>query len=275
MAELVAQLNDVFVDPTIDVEFGKRVYDPSTESFSINWGDSPPNAVKVTARRDNPDLEAPDGKIPLFFSPVSGATSTSMATSAVAYIEARDFVVVLDFSGSMNDDTGFDHLGSLSLSNLESNLDDCWNSLRAYNPPYSNTGRVKWRRRGFGNVNSNRGTYVSSSNVDSVFESLKLHRWRNNGKPRFPFPQEGKNGQGGSMKGEPSASLSEDRWKDYIQWVMTNGAVSSAGYRKRYGYRTLISYLLSRRANNAQSEDLWAIPHYPFHACKDGLSLFL
>jgi uncharacterized membrane protein len=131
MAELVAQLNDVFVDPAIDVEFGKRVYDPGSGTFSINWGDSPPNAVKVTARRDNPNLQAPDGKIPLFFSPVSGATSTSMTTSAVAYIEARDFVVVLDFSGSMNDDTGFDHLGSLSLSDLESNLDDCWKSVTA------------------------------------------------------------------------------------------------------------------------------------------------
>jgi len=77
------------------------------------------------------------------------------------------------------------------------------------------------------------------------------------------------------MKGEPSASVSEARWKQYIQWVMYDSGVSNAGYRKRYGYRTLISYLLDQRANNTQSEDLWAIPHYPFHACKDGLSLFL
>jgi hypothetical protein len=77
------------------------------------------------------------------------------------------------------------------------------------------------------------------------------------------------------MKGEPNAATSEARWKDYIEWVLDEDDVDDIGYRKWYGYRTLIAFLLSERRENHDSEDLWAIPHYPFHACKDGLSLFL
>ena len=275
VAEHVADLNGVYIDKALDVEFGKRVWNPGLGEFEILWGNEPPNAVKVTARRNNPDTTAPDGELPLFFSPVGGTTQTSLHSNAIAYIEARDFVVVLDFSGSMTYDTGFKHTPPLALSNVEDNLDDYWQALRAYNPRFSNTNRVKWRNRGFGRINSHRGTFVNSTNVDTVFNTLRLHRLRNNGRPRFPFPQEGKNGIGGSMKGEPHASTSESRWKDYIEWVLDEDDVDDAGYRKWYGYRTLIAYLLSERWHNHESEDLWAIPHYPFHACKDGLSLFI
>ncbi len=276
VAEDVADLNGVYVDGAIDVTFGKRVWNGALQEFQILWGQEPPSVVKVTARRTNPDPTAPDGQLPLFFSPVGGSQSTSMVTSAVAFIDARDFFVVLDFFGSMNYDTGFKHYQDpFSKSDIEANLDDCWDALRAYNPRFSNTNRIKWRSRGFGRINSDKGRYVSSTNVNTVFNTLRLNRLRPNGKPRYPFPQEGKNGIGGSIKGEPNASTSEARWKDYIEWVLDEDDVEDAGYRKWYGYRTLMAYLLSERRENHYSEDLWAIPHYPFHACKDGLSLSL
>jgi len=156
--ENVANLNGVFVDGEVDVTFGQRVWNGATQEFEILWGQAPPNVVKVTARRTNPDPSAPDGQLPLFFSPVGGNNSTSMVTSAVAFIESRDFVVVLDFSGSMNYDTGFKHYQQpFSKSSIESNLDDCWDALRDYNPRFSNTNRVKWRSRGFGLIRSDKG----------------------------------------------------------------------------------------------------------------------
>ena len=271
VAEDVANLNGVFVDGQVDVTFGKRIWNAAAGEFQILWGQEPPSVVKVTARRTNPDTAAPDGQLPLFFSPVGGNNSTSMVTSAVAFIDARDFVVVLDFSGSMNYDTGFKHYQDpFSKSDIEANLDDCWDALRDYNPRFSNTNRTKWRSPGFGRINSDKGRYVRSTNVNTVFHELRLDRLRPNGKPRFSFPQEGKNGIGGSMKGEPSVAASEARWKDYIEWVLDENDVEDADYRKWYGYRTLIAYLLSERREDHYSEDLWAIPHYPFHACKDG-----
>ena len=43
--------NGVFVDPAKDVKFGKRVFDTNSGQWTIQWGASPYNVVKVTARR--------------------------------------------------------------------------------------------------------------------------------------------------------------------------------------------------------------------------------
>jgi hypothetical protein len=44
---------------------------------------------------------------------------------------------------------------------------------------------------------------------------------------------------------------------------------------KKYGYRTLMSYLEDQRFDPSQSEDLWRTPHYPYEAVKKGSSQFL
>ena len=50
---------------------------------------------------------------------------------------------------------------------------------------------------------------------------------------------------------------------------------SNTTYKKRYGYRTLMDYLQQNGKTPTESEDLWRTPHYPFHAVKNGTSLFL
>lgn len=60
-------------------------------------------------------------------------------------------------------------------------------------------------------------------------------------------------------------------WLDYINWVRSN---NNYGYKKKYNYRTLMAYLLAKKARNDQSEDLWRAPIYPFHAMKEGMSMF-
>lgn len=68
----VAALNGVYVDPTVDVEFGKRTYNGSTGKFEVTWNESPSNVVRVIARRDDPDVSKPDGQLQLFFAGVTG-----------------------------------------------------------------------------------------------------------------------------------------------------------------------------------------------------------
>ena len=133
MAAHVAGLNDVYVDPSSDVRFGKRVFDESTGEFSIQWGIDPYNVVEVTGRRDNPDTNAPDGMLELFFAPIMGEESVALEASAIAFVEARDLVVVLDFSGSMNYDSQLrsDSINKLGQNAIEDNLYDIWQDLGA------------------------------------------------------------------------------------------------------------------------------------------------
>ncbi len=131
MAVDVAALNGVFIDPDIDVTFGLRSYNPATEQFEVQWGVSPANAVKVRARRSNPDTSQPDGQLPLMFAAVFGDDSVRMESEAVAYIEARDISVVLDFSGSMRFDSLFrwDSINRLGEDAIRDNLRDMYTEL--------------------------------------------------------------------------------------------------------------------------------------------------
>lgn len=107
VAAEVAAANGVYVNPASDVEFGLRSFNTGSQKFEIQWGVEPANAVKVRARRDNDDLTAPDAKLPMMFAGVLGDDTVTMGAFAVAYIEARDISVVLDFSGSMAYDSLF------------------------------------------------------------------------------------------------------------------------------------------------------------------------
>lgn len=275
MAAKVSGLNDVYVDPERDVEFGKRVFTDSG-SFSILWGVKPFNVVKVTARRDNDSQDQPDAKLKLFFAPVMGHDSTAITASAIAFVEARDIAVVLDYSGSMNDDSEFRAMSSQRLGQtaVEANLDAIWNSLVAADPRFSDTGLSKFPATGLGQVDSPEGTHLPDvDSDDDIVDALGLTDTDADGDPLYPFPQEGKNSDG-TMKGMPSAWENRERWKDYVNFVRTDSDVANYGYHKKYGYRTLMGYLFKRRYRNTQSEDLWVTPHYPFNAMKNGMTLF-
>lgn len=282
MAAHVAELNDVYVDPDRDVEFGKRVYDPTSGGYLIQWSVQPYNVVRVTARRDNAQSGQPDSRLQLFFAPVLGHNDASLTATATAFVEARDIVVVLDYSGSMNDDSEFRAMSSSKLGKaaVEANMDDIWNALVAADPKFTGTNISKFPAAGLGLINSPEGTYLNGLDdddalveVDEIIEELGLNETDDGGNLLHPYPQEGKNGDG-SMKGMPSASRSHSLWRGYVNWVRSDGHVNNYGYRHRYGYRTLVGYLLKVKRYNNRSEDLWRTPHYPFQAMKDGVSLF-
>uniref|UniRef100_A0A7C2JYA9 VWA domain-containing protein n=1 Tax=Schlesneria paludicola TaxID=360056 RepID=A0A7C2JYA9_9PLAN len=131
-AASVAELNGVYVSAAGDVEFGFRHLDANGNP-TIDWnaGASQVNVVKVTARRDNADMNAPDGRVAGLFSKVFDPDGTALTTHSIAYIEPRDMVVVHDFSRSMNYDSYFNNEASVNLpqSQLEANMQLVWQDL--------------------------------------------------------------------------------------------------------------------------------------------------
>lgn len=281
MAAQVADANGVYIDPDADVFFGSRRYDEASDSWPIEWGAEPFNVVRVVARRTGEDPDAPDGELPLAFGWAVGRESVPLETSATAFVEARDLVLVLDFSGSMSDDSEFRSFSKLGQSEVEASIDQIWDELRASKVkwPDISPARNKWKSKfgGTGAIDSYEGTYISSSDTDDIFNQLNLgkkygsghSKWP--GQLKWPFPQSGRYSDG-TPKPMMSESDSENAWKGYINYVKN----LSGDYKKKYGYRTLVNYLLQNNQMKwDESEDLWRTSHYPFHAVKEGASLFL
>jgi hypothetical protein len=269
MAAQVAAANGVFIDPNEDVSFGARVYNPASGEWAIQWGTSPFSVVRVQAHRTNPDTSAVDGELPLTFGWAIGRDSVPLNASATAFIEARDMVLVLDWSASMNDDTSLGAINSLGQAQVEGSLDAMWNALQTADPKFPGTTESKWKAA-FGNINSYEGTYLSSTTTSSIYNSLNLGATNPNGTAMYPFPQAGRYSNG-DPKSKPSNSASQSLWYGYINYVK----YLSGPYKKKYGFRTLMSYLQDQRFAREQSEDLWRTPHYPHHGVRGGASLFL
>lgn len=268
MAVQIAAANGLYIDPAQDVKFGKRVFNEGNGTWPIQWNGAPYNVVKVIGRKTDEDVSAPDGQLPLAFGWAVGRSKVPLTTSATAFVEARDLVVVLDFSASMNDDSTLND-SALAQTQVESQLDAMWNSLQAANPKWPSTTISKFPAAGFGQVKSAAGTYVASTDVNTIFTTLQLNARNADGSAKYPFPQSGRN-TNGTPKAKLSASASDTAWKAYITYAKG----LSGTYKQKYGYRTLLSYLQNSKNGWYESEDLWRTPHYPFHAVKQGTSLF-
>jgi Flp pilus assembly protein TadG len=275
MAADVAAANGVHIDPSTDIEFGKRVYNPSGETWNVQWGGTPYNVVRVTARRTGSDTSAPGGEVPLAFGWAIGRDSVPLEVSSTAFTEARDLVLVLDFSGSMNYDSQL--TSSLGMSAAEDLVDNMWNELVEANPTWPGTSTSKFPANGFGLINSYEGTYVSSTTNSTIMNTLGLTQNNPDGSRMFPYPQAGRYSDG-MPRSKPSNSTSDALWERYINFVKNH---PKSDYRKKYGFRTLMDFLQQKatngftpRARNS-SEDLWRTSHQPMTGVKKGASLFL
>lgn len=418
MAQKVAALNGVYVDPAKDVEFGKRVFNSNSGKFTVEWGVGPYNVVKVTARRDNPEPGHQDSKLDLFFAGVTGQQSASLSTSAIAYVEARDIVMVMDFSGSMNDDSTFAAISRLGQSNIESNQVDIWNAL---GPPAHGTlpvtpvwfdltktsgqlsGTTTFKNtqasitsnkayqtikltfttgstQSFTGLSATSGTYQgSSSNNGKTISQVDLTSTytsstepnpvlvaglspTNNNMAQINVTFKGSSvtvtstksitnvvlrfadntdqmlttGLSGTLAGTGSnvgkwvkqvyvrsgtrtstdgtnygekiinangsawpsvtATLTfansateiktryglnaitypyaSGSWDAFITYCQSDSTVNTAGYKYKYGALNFVNYLLTSQPMQSQTKDLWKTPHYPFHAMKEGATLF-
>ena len=245
MAVDVAAANGVYLNPDTDVVFGSRMFDAATNTWPINWGAEPYNVVQVTARRDHPDTAKEDGELTLSFGWALGKQSVPLTTSAAAVVQARDLVLVLDFSSSMSADSEMKSFSLLGQSNVEDSLDAMWDALVAADPQWpgnsnsnddDDVSTSKFPASGFGEMNSYSGKYLSSNNTSKIFSNLDLDE-KTDGLPTYPYPQAGRNGNG-LPKNRPNFSQSKNLWYDYIRYVKD----LDGPYEKRYGYRTLMEY---------------------------------
>lgn len=320
MAADVADRNGVYVDSSKDVIFGKRTYNEGTGKWEIAWNEGPYNVVKVVARRDQEDMSARDSKVPLAFGWAVGTPTIDLQAEAIAFVEARDMVVVLDFSGSMNDDSRYTSIGRLGQDNIEANMVDIFNAM---NP---NVGDLSFDQQYLTIVGQppanaskpqitvtfkDREIYVEStkdlSNVVLEFDNGYHYKYDNlSGRTKsFRGPgsyngrkivgcwvKSGRNASGdgpgyGERFRDTNQAVKEAFGLDNINYPYSRGSwdefinysrdriASNSGNRQKYGKQNFVDYLLSNRYHNNETEDLWKAPHYPFHAVKNGFSLFL
>ncbi len=207
---------------TEDIETIVGTWDDETRTFQE--GGDHPWAVRVRIRLTD---------TPLFFARVLGMDSTSISAEATAVFQPRDVMVVLDYSGSMNDDSELKSINALGRTAIVDNLAEIYRQLGS--PVF---GNMQWNP-----------VYISTTSSSKIKKQLGLDR------VAYPYPS-------GS-------------WDDYFNYVQTNSNIRNAGYRKRYGYLTLVNYWLEKRPMYSQTPDLWMTSEQPITAVKDALAIFL
>ncbi len=116
-----------------DMVLGHATYNSSTGKYTFNANATPYDAVQVTMRRDQ---NVSDGPVSLAFGKMIGVQGAKMTASATAMVVPRDIAVVVDLSGSMNDDSEFRHYknyssetGSGDRPGVQINIEDIWKAL--------------------------------------------------------------------------------------------------------------------------------------------------
>ncbi len=102
------------------------------EKFEFQEGQLPHDAVRVTLRRQQ---GIGDGPVSLLFAKTFGMDGARLEASATAMLVPRDIALVIDLSGSMNDDSELRHHKQFSsekagtINGVQINLKDIWLGL--------------------------------------------------------------------------------------------------------------------------------------------------
>lgn len=130
---------DVLLDPNLDVELGRRTFDPDTGEYNLDFGPGaqPYNVVRVTPRLDIVDTVkdgndvTEDRRPSLLFASVLGANEATLRASAIATFQPRDMMLVMDNSGSMRFDSLFrdDTIEKIGVDGVEQVIEEMWEDL--------------------------------------------------------------------------------------------------------------------------------------------------
>lgn len=121
----------------IDIEFGRQEFNSNSGRYELSFGgggDSPYNVIKVTGKRTFRPGIAPgggdiDARLPLFFAPVIGHDFAEIEVTSIATFQPRDVMLVVDLSGSMNDDSELKSINSLGHDAIVDNMEQIWNEM--------------------------------------------------------------------------------------------------------------------------------------------------
>ena len=213
------------LDSEITIETG--YWDPETRIFVP--GSVSPSAVRVTTVRPSQ---------PYHFARVLGHDAFDLSSQSIAMYEARDIMLVLDYSGSMNDDSELKKIGELGQAAIEANLLEIYQELGS--PIY---GDMQWQPQ-----------YIESGDTSFIKKTLGL-TYGPNGDVPYPFPSGG--------------------WNDYINYVTSNSNINAAGYLSSYGYLTLANYWLEEQPQANETPGLWQTSEQPLTAVKDSVQVYL
>jgi len=120
--ELSIKIEEFMQEHGDEIEVKLGTWDSDTRTFEES--SNLPSAISVRMRYPNN---------PLFFGQFAGRDNFTVQADSIATFQPRDIMLVLDLSGSMNDDSEFGHRNKpgLSLESIKQNLEECWYDLGA------------------------------------------------------------------------------------------------------------------------------------------------
>ena len=288
-------------------------WDAQTRTFVES--DNLPSTIRVAASR--PDL-------PLFFAKIFGHNNFTVSAESIAQYQPRDIAIVLDFSGSMNDDSELKRIDSNgnNRTDVENSLHEIYEDMG----PMS-YGNLQFQPRTITLVGvppespqlpqitvefRSSDVFVNSSkdlsNVVMEFSDGTRQKIEDLSSPSGAFCGTGynynkritkvwvKSGDNESGDGPGYGEKFEDdyttiknaldltnvpypypsgSWDNYIYYVKTSSSLYPAGYRRSYGYMTLINYWLEQKSMYSQTPDLWKANAQPVGAVKNAVGVFM
>ena len=322
----VAALNRIgnqpglLIDPDVDVQLGRRDWDAANSSFVFNFGPKavPYNIIRVTGRLDEIRTDEPpyveDRRLPMFFAPAINNEKVTMKVTSVATYQPRDMMLVLDYSGSMNDDTEFKSVGSLGQQTIEDAITQMWHELgdpvygsMPFYPEYL-TVTVPPADEGDPEITiTYRGLEVDVSSTQNL-SRVKLGFTSGGHQDFTSLSSTSQTFSGsGDYAGQRidhvhvwSGDVSDERvdfddddivewlgldsvsyphpsgsWESFVSYVNTSSAVRSAGFRYKYGTMCLINYWNEKKAKNSQTSGLWVCTTQPLTAAKNASDVLI
>lgn len=292
--------------------------DNYSQGLSIDYGEwdgttkevipseRPASTVKVSMQYDN---------MPFFFGHLLGRETFSIRAQSAAAYQPRDIMVVLDLSGSMNDDSEFSAFNKLGVDHVTANHLQMYGELGS--PIYGNLEfEPKWAvAKGPVPQTDDQAQVTVEYQYDTVvvnstksYDRIRVRRsngdiityhpsgttgtYKPGGQVREVWAYSGKNADGSDQvhyfdftdRDTFTAALGLDtvnypyngNWDNYVNYCMSNsGQNKNAGFRYKFGYQNFIVYLLEQRSLHNQSDDMWKASAQPITALKSSVTMFV
>ena len=293
------------IDKDADVVLGKATADLSTGRYTFEPSVYPWDAVQVTVRRHAGSVSGPIG---LFFAGFFGKSSADIGATAIAVLVPRDLAMVVDLSGSMNNDS---ELGSYKDTKI--NLTSIWRDLTpgSAGPTWGNM--VVWGTEeiepatydpttdlGLTYMPYGQNWSVLDVNQDGIndfdqlpadYSSNEINALKSGSRDNYDSSWYYANRVGVMLRlanwndndNDGQIDSSEVSWnvpypynqgswsewiRDYVRSSSTAMYQENSAFRYRFGLKTFVNYLLERRESNAESPVLAQTPEQPLEAVK-------
>ena len=310
----VGNNSGLLLDPSVDIELGRRDWNSASSSFVFTFGPKavPYNIVRITGRLDDV-WDAATGqmenrKLPLFFAPAIDHDNVIMKVGSVATYQPRDIVLVLDYSGSMNDDTEFKSVASLGQQTIEDAITTMWHELgdpsygiMPFTPDYltvtlpaaspdipevtikyrgtsvdvTSTLEIDQIKLGFDgggheDFDNLTGTSGTFSGIaDHAGQRIDhVHVW-SGGLADEKIEFDAKAIEEWLELDLVSYPHSKGSWEEFIEYVDTDSYVITAGFQYQYSTMCLINYWNSTRPKYSDTQGLAVCTTQPLNAAKN------